>query len=462
MDLVVRSRRVVLPEGVRPAAVAIAGGTIAAVASPDEAFPGAQEIGAGEAVVMPGLVDSHVHVDDPGRAEWEGFETAGRAAAAGGTTTIVDMPLNSVPPTTTLSALAAKVAAASGTCRVDFGLWGGIVPGNGAELAALLEAGVLGFKAFLVPSGVEEFPPVDDEELGAAMARLAGAGAGAPVLVHAEDAEALARADGGTLAAHPASCAAWRASRPGVAEARAVARVAALARRTGARAHVVHVAGAEALAEVARARAAGLALTAETCPHYLAFTAAEVPDGDTRFKCAPPIRGEEDRDALWRGLFDRTLDLVASDHSPCPPELKPPGDFARAWGGIAGLELRLPVVWTEGRQRGATLADLAHWLAAAPARLAGLAARKGRIAPGLDADLVIWDPEAERTIDGRDLHQRHGSTPWEGRTLSGVVETTILRGRVVHDRGTFPGSPGGRWLRGSRSGRALAAAGSAA
>lgn len=456
MDMVVRSRRVVLPDEVRPATVGIAKGRIVAVTSKEASFPGVPEIDAGESVVMAGLVDSHVHVDDPGRAEWEGFETAGRAAAAGGTTTIVDMPLNSIPATTTVAALDAKVAAATGVCRVDFGMWGGIVPGNGAELAALLAHGALGLKAFLVPSGVEEFPPVEDEELGAAMARVAGSGA--PVLVHAEDAGELARAGTDALAARPASYAAWLASRPGVAEARAVARVAALAGRTGARAHVVHVAGAEALAEVARARAAGIPLTAETCPHYLDFIAADVPDGDTRFKCAPPIRGAADREALWRGLLDRTLDLIASDHSPCPPGLKVPRDFARSWGGIAGLELRLPAVWTEARTRGATLVDLARWLAAGPARLAGVAARKGRIAPGFDADLVVWDPERERTVDGPSLHQRHGSTPWEGRTLAGVVEATILRGRLVYERGAFPGSPAGRWIRRSRAARGLTAA----
>jgi len=459
MDMVVRSRRVVLSDGVRPAAVAIAGGRIAAVGALEATFRGVSEIDAGESVVMAGLVDSHVHVDDPGRADWEGFETAGRAAAAGGTTTIVDMPLNSIPPTTTVAALDAKVAAATGVCRVDFGMWGGIVPGNGPELPPLLAHGALGLKAFLVASGVEEFPLVDDQELGAAMARVAGSGA--PVLVHAEDADELARAGAEALAASPASYAAWLASRPGVAEARAVARVAALAGRSGTRIHVVHVAGAEALAEVARARAAGIPLTAETCPHYLAFVAADVSNGDTRFKCAPPIRGAADREALWRGLLDRTLDLIASDHSPCPPELKFPDDFARSWGGIAGLELRLPAVWTEARTRGATLVDLSRWLGAAPARLAGLAARKGRIAPGLDADLVVWDPEGERIVDGRSLHQRHGSTPWEGRTLAGVVEATILRGRLVYERGVFPGCPAGRWIRRSRAARGLTAAGMA-
>jgi allantoinase len=445
MDLVVRSSRVVLPEGIVPAAVIVSGGKIAKVVRAKAPVLAALEIDAGDSVVMAGLVDPHVHVNDPGRADWEGFETAGRAAAAGGTTTIVDMPLNSLPVTTTVDALQAKVRAATGNCRVDFGLWGGIVPGNGADRRALIDEGALGLKAFLVPSGIDEFPEVDDVELGRAMSDLAPTGA--PVLVHAEDAAELARAAERAVGSRPGSYADWLASRPPEAEARAVARVAAICRQTGARAHVVHVAAAEAVDEVAAAKAAGLPLSAETCPHYLSFFAEELPEGDPRFKCAPPIREARHRDALWRGLASGALDLVASDHSPCPPVLKPPGDLAGAWGGIAGLELRLPVTWTEARTRGASLRDLARWLAEAPARLAGLSGRKGRIAVGHDADFVIWDPESEFVVDSAKLHQRHTATPWEGRTLRGVVETTILRGHIVHERGRFPGTARGRWLR---------------
>ena len=445
MDLVVRSSRVVLPEGIVPAAVLVSGGKIAKVARAKAAVLAALEIDAGDAVVMAGLVDPHVHVNEPGRADWEGFETAGRAAAAGGTTTIVDMPLNSLPVTTTVDALEAKVRAATGNCRVDFGLWGGIVPGNDGDRRALIDEGALGLKAFLVPSGIDEFPEVDDLELGRAMSDLAPTGS--PVLVHAEDAAELTRAAERAAGSRPESYADWLASRPPEAEARAVARVAALCRRTGARAHVVHVAAAEAVDEVAAAKAAGLLLSAETCPHYLSFIAEELPEGDPRFKCAPPIREARHRDALWRGLASGVLDFVASDHSPCPPALKPPGDLARAWGGIAGLELRLPVTWSEARTRGASLPDLARWLAEAPARLAGLSARKGRIAVGHDADFVIWDPESEFVVQSANLHQRHTATPWEGRTLRGVVATTILRGRIVHERGRFPGTARGHWLR---------------
>jgi allantoinase len=457
MDLVVRSSRVVLPEGVVPAAIFVSGGTIAMIARSNAPVLADLEIEAGDAVAMAGLVDPHVHVNDPGRADWEGFETAGLAAAAGGTTTIVDMPLNSLPVTTTVDALRAKVRAATGTCRVDFGHWGGIVPGNGDDRRALVDEGALGLKAFLVPSGIDEFPEVDDLELGRAMEALASIGA--PVLVHAEDAGELARVAGD--AGTPLAYADWLASRPPEAEARAVARVAALCRRTAGRAHIVHVAAAEAVDEVAAAKAAGLPLSAETCPHYLSFAAEEIPARDPRFKCAPPIREARHRDALWRGLVAGVLDLVASDHSPCPTALKPPGELARAWGGIAGLELRLPVTWTEARARGASLGDLARWLAEAPARIAGLSDRKGRIAVGHDADFVIWDPERESVVESGGLHQRHPQTPWEGRTLRGVVQTTILRGRVVHERGRFPGPPRGRWLRrAARAAEPLAAAGS--
>jgi allantoinase len=443
MDLVVRSSRVVLPEGVRPAAIVVSAGRIERVAPVDAALDAEAEIDAGDSVVMAGLVDTHVHVNDPGRTDWEGFESAGRAAAAGGTTTIVDMPLNSSPVTTTVSALEAKAAAATGACLVDYGFWGGIVPGNLDELALLLDAGALGFKAFLVPSGIDEFPPVDDATLGIAMSAVAGRGA--PVLVHAEDAAEIGRA-AGALAEQPSSHAAWASSRPAAAEARAVARVATLAGSTGTRAHIVHVSSEEALTEIRRAKAAGIPLTAETCPHYLCFASEDVADGDTRFKCAPPIRDARHRDALWRGLHDGTLDLVASDHSPCPPALKPAGDFGKAWGGIAGLELRLPATWTEARRRGRSLVEIARWLAEAPATLAGLPDRKGRIHAGLDADLVIWDPAREFEVEASALHQRHCANPWEGRTLAGVVETTVLKGRVVYERGSFPGSADGRWL----------------
>ncbi len=453
-ELVVRGRRVVTPDGVRPAALQLRGGVIAKVADHGDVSASTPLVEAGDVVVLPGVVDVHVHVNEPGRTEWEGFDTATRAAAAGGVTTLVDMPLNSVPPTTTVAALAAKRAAAAGKAHVDVAFWGGIVPGNLAELPALADAGVVGFKAFLVPSGVDEFPCVDLAELEAAMRLLAARDA--LTVVHAEAPGPLAEAAAEAAGQDPRRYRTWLASRPDRAEVEAVAQVAALAERLGARAHVLHLSSAEALVPLARARAAGARVTAETCPHYLTLAAEEVPDGATAFKCAPPIRAAANRERLWAALAGGGLDLVASDHSPCPPALKRPadGDFLAAWGGIASLGLALPLLWTEARRRGHGLAELAEWLCAAPARLAGLAG-KGALAPGNDADLVLFDPEAAFTVDPAALAQRHPVTPYAGRTLHGVVRATYLRGRQVWDgtrltaiaRGTLlapgAGGPGG-------------------
>ena len=448
-DLVVRGRHVVLADGVRPAAIAVRDGRIVGVEPPDAELPAAAVLDAGDHVVLPGLVDTHVHVNDPGRAEWEGWDTATRAAAAGGVTTIVDMPLNSVPATTTTDALAAKAAAARGRAHVDYGLWGGVVPGNAAELDRLVDGGVLGFKAFLVPSGVDEFPAVDDVDLEAALPILAARGV--PLLAHAEDEGAL---DPGALARDPARYAAWLASRPPAAEARAIDRLARLASRSGARVHVVHVSSTEGVEAIERARRAGIAMTAETCPHYLALDAASIPESATLFKCAPPIRGASHRERLWESLGAGTLDLVASDHSPCPPSLKA-GDFATAWGGIASLDLSLAATWTGARERGFGPADLARWMSVEPARLAGIGDRKGALASGLDADLVIWDPEAEWLVRREDLHHRHGQTPYLGMRLRGRVVMTVLRGRIVYREGAFPSLGHGRLLTGraARPGR---------
>ncbi|PRY01654.1 allantoinase AllB [Allonocardiopsis opalescens] len=425
-DLVVRSRRVVLPDGERAAAVGVTGGRIAAVGGYGERMAARVEHDLGGLVLLPGLVDAHVHVNEPGRTEWEGFDSATRAAGAGGVTTIVDMPLNSVPPTVTVAALDAKRAAARGRCHVDTALWGGAVPAHLPELPELLAAGVPGAKCFLLDSGVPEFPPLDDDGLRTAL--RAAERAGAVILVHAEDAGLIGDCSGPGFAG-------FLASRPGAAEARAVERVIAACAATGGRAHIVHLSSAEALPALARARAAGVPVTAETCPHYLYFSAEEVPDGATPFKCCPPIRSAADRDALWAALADGTIDQVVSDHSPCTPELKrlDTGDFGAAWGGIAGVQLALPVVWTAARERGLPLSRLAAWMAAAPARLAGLAA-KGAIRVGADADLVAFDPDAEFTVDPARLHHRHPVTPYAGRRLAGLVRTTWLRGAVVDGR----------------------------
>jgi allantoinase len=446
--VVLRARRVVTPEGVRPAAVHATGGVIELIAPYDDVPGSVPLIEAGDAVVLPGLVDTHVHVNEPGRTAWEGFWSATRAAAAGGVTTIVDMPLNSVPPTTSVAALEAKRAAAAAKAHVDVGFWGGIVPGNLRELEPLVEAGALGCKAFLVDSGVPEFGSVDAAQLEAAMRALARQDA--PTVVHAElpgpIAEAV-RAGGG---ADPRRYRTWLDSRPDRAETGAVALVAELAGRAGARAHVLHLSSAQALEPLRRARAAlGDRLTAETCPHYLTLAAEEVPDGATQFKCAPPIRSAANRERLWAALAAGDLAMVASDHSPCPPERKLPreGDFMAAWGGIASLQLTLPLVWSWARGRGHGVADLAAWLAAAPARLAGLDARKGAIAPGRDADLVVFDPDATFQVDPAALYHRHPVTPYAGRVLHGVVRATLLRGRAIWEAaGGIRGTPRGRLL----------------
>jgi allantoinase len=428
MRTVLRADRAVLstPEGLveRSAAVLLDGGRIEAVLPRDAEVAADREIVLGaDEVLLPGLVDTHVHVNEPGRTEWEGFASATRAAAAGGVTTLIDMPLNSLPPTVDAAALAVKRKAADGQCSVDVGFWGGAVPGNLADLTPLHEAGVFGFKCFLLPSGVDEFPPLDRAELAAALAEVAAMGA--LMIVHAED-------PGLVTDAHGRRYADFLASRPRAAEDTAVAGLLDLAEQTGARVHVLHLSSADALPMIARAKAAGLPVTAETCPHYLALTAEEVPDGDTRFKCCPPVREEGNRDALWQGLADGTIDAVVSDHSPSTADLKrlDSGDFGEAWGGIASLQLGLPVVWTEARGRGHELADVVRWMAGNTAALAGLRG-KGRIAAGADADLVVFAPDAEFTVDVGRLHHRNPITPYAGRTLAGVVRSSWLRGELV-------------------------------
>ena len=444
-DLVVRGRRVVTPDGVRPAAVHVRDGLIERVAAHDDTPAAATLIDVGDDALLPGLVDSHVHINDPGRADWEGFATATRAAAAGGVTTLVDMPLNSLPPTTTAGALALKVAAAEGSCHVDVAFWGGLVPGGVDALRALLAAGARGVKAFLADSGVPEFPPVELADLAAALPVLALHDA--PALVHAEAPGALARAAAGVAGRSPRDYATWLASRPEAAECDAVAALALLAQDSGAQVHVVHLSSAAALEPLGAARSAGARLTAETCPHYLVLSAEEVPDGATEFKCAPPIRDAANAERLWAALAEGRIDMVVSDHSPCPPAAKRPdtGDFLAAWGGIASLELRLPLVWTAGRRHGVELCDLAEWLSRAPARLARLPG-KGAIAAGRDADLVAFDTNEEGEVRPERLQQRHKVTPYAGRRLAGAVRRTWLRGHEVFAAGVVVEPARGRAL----------------
>jgi allantoinase len=426
-DLVVRAARAVTPSGERGVSLGITGGRIVALEPLSAPMSGAQVVELqDDEVLLPGLVDTHVHVNEPGRTEWEGFETATRAAAAGGVTTVVDMPLNSLPPTVDVAALEVKRAAADGQCHVDVGFWGGAVPGNLRDLRPLHDAGVFGVKCFLVHSGVDEFPPLTRAELGECLDELARFDA--LMVVHAEDADAIDAApepDG-------ASYDGFLASRPPSAEGTAVDTVIAETRRSGARTHVLHLASADAVPALREARAHGLRITVETCPHYLSFEAEEIADGATQFKCCPPIREGAHRERLWAALADGDVDVVVSDHSPCTPDLKrlDVGDFGLAWGGIASLQLGLPAVWSGARARGHSLVDVVRWMAEGPARLVGLP-RKGRLEVGADADLCVFAPDEVFVVDPVRLHHRNPVTPYAGRALSGVVRSTWLRGERV-------------------------------
>jgi len=441
MTTVVRGERVVLPDGEQPASIHIERGRITRISDYTDTPAGARVVDGGSLVVMAGLVDSHVHINEPGRTHWEGFASATRAAAAGGVTTLVDMPLNSVPATTTAEGLEAKLRAAVGQCHVDVGFWGGVVPGNAHELTPLARRGVLGFKAFLSPSGVAEFEHVSEADLHIALPVLAHLDL--PLLVHAELPSALKGIDS---TADPRAYRTWLESRPGRSEVEAIDLLIRLSRQYATSIHIVHLACADALPALHAARAEGLRVSVETCPHYLAFHSGQIGNGRTEFKCAPPIRDGGNQNRLWEALLSGAIDLVATDHSPAPPESKHlgDGDFTAAWGGIASLQLGLAAVWTGASTRGVSLAQLTRWMSAGPAALAGLSEQKGRIAVGRDADLVLWDPSQEWTVDSAALEHRHPVTPYAGMRLRGRVQRTFLRGELVYDDGGFAEPPRGR------------------
>ena len=427
MDLVVRAARAVTPEGEVPATVGVDGGRIVAVEPGGAALAGDRVLDLGDDVVLlPGLVDTHVHVNDPGRAEWEGFETATRAAAAGGVTTIVDMPLNSLPPTVDVAALEVKRKAAAGRVHVDVGFWGGAIPGNAGDLRGLHDAGVFGFKCFLLHSGVDEFPPLDPAGLDEALRELSSFDA--LMIVHAEDAHEIDSAP----EPHGGRYVDFLDSRPRQAENLAISHVIEAARRNDARAHILHLSSSDALPLIASARRDGVALSAETCPHYLSFVAEEIRDGATQFKCCPPIREAANREQLWQGLADGVIDTIVSDHSPCTPELKrfDSGDFGQAWGGISSLQLGLPAIWTQARQRGFALTDVVRWMAERPAAQAGMR-RKGHLAVGYDADFCVFAPDEAFVVDVAKLKHRNPVSAYDRRPLAGVVRSTWLRGTEI-------------------------------
>ena len=443
----IRSKRVVTPNGIRAATVRLSNGSIEAITGYSDLPSGKHVYDAGDSVVMPGLVDTHVHINEPGRTEWEGFETATRAAAAGGVTTLIDMPLNSIPATTTAAALATKRAAARKKCWVNVGFWGGVVPGNAGELRALYRAGVFGFKCFLVPSGVPEFDNVSETDLRGALPILAELDA--PLLIHAELPGPIDEANKKLLNSDPTRYRNWLLSRPARAETTAVEMMIRLAKEFEARVHIVHLSSELSVPLIRRAKKQGVRVTAETCPHYLFFSSGGILSGWTAYKCAPPIRDSRNNKELWTGLRKGAIDFIVSDHSPSPPELKclDTGNFFTAWGGISSLQVGLPAIWTELKGRNFSLEHIVRWMSVGPAHLAGLDKQKGAIAVGYDADMVVWNPEDSFILRPQMLHDRHKLTPYAHRTLFGTVEMTFVKGKMIYDRGRFVGAPQGALLR---------------
>ena len=440
------SNRVVTSQGTQPAALLVEDGKIRAICRPSELPADTIFHDCSNDAILPGLVDTHVHINQPGRTEWEGFRTATRAAAAGGYTTLVDMPLNCLPETTTVAALKAKRAAAQGECFVDWAPWGGAVANNQGHIRPLARAGVLGFKCFLIYPGCDGFTMIDQQQLEAALPSIAESGL--PLLVHAELAGPIDIATEKLRNADWRSYATYLASRPDEAELQAIRLMIRLCRQYSFRLHIVHLSTALALDDLRAARAEGLPITVETCPHYLHFAAEDIPDGATLLKCAPPIRSRTNQNALWQALRDGTIDMVVTDHSPCLPEMKrtETGRFDLAWGGIASLSVALSAMHTDCHQRGFTLDHLARWMSSAPAALAGISNQAGSLEAGREANFILFDTEATHTVTADKLHYRHAISPYLGETLRGVVKATYLRGEPIYRTGTFTVAPTGREL----------------
>lgn len=460
----IRSRRVLRSNGFEAAAILIEDSKISKIVGFDKVPSGFELEDVGDLVVMPGVVDSHVHINEPGRTEWEGFTTATRAAAAGGITTLADMPLNCIPVTTSAEAFREKLKHIEGRLSVDLCFWGGVVPGNSGELNKMIELGVMGFKCFLIHSGIDDFPNVERSDLELAMPILAKRGL--PLLVHAEldcshsssgnDSSPSTEAAQATsdFAAAPHKYSNFLNSRPRSWENEAIKLMIDLCREFNCRVHIVHLSSSDALPMIAAAKKEGLKLTVETCPHYLTLVAEDIADGDTRFKCTPPIRERENCEKLWQGLADGTIDFIVSDHSPCTPELKllKEGNFDKAWGGISSLQFGLSAVYSEAKRRGHTLAQVSEWMSKRPAQFLGLAKRKGSLEEGMDADIVVFDSDRSFKIEQSMIEHRHKVTPHEGRTFTGQVQQSYIRGIKIYDQGNFSKEPAGKALMGTKSG----------
>lgn len=448
-DFLIRGKRVLAFNKIAPFSIHVKNGVIVSVSDYDETPNDCRIIEVeDDSVLMPGLVDTHVHINEPGRTEWEGFETATKAAAAGGVTTLIDMPLNSIPATTTLEALKTKIETAKEKCYVDVGFWGGVVPENVGELEPLWNAGVVGFKCFLIHSGVDDFPNVTEEDLRKALPELTRLNS--LLIVHAEVSHPVEQATEEQINKQndPRSYMTFLRTRPRKAEDDAIDLIVRLCRETKTRLHIVHHSSADSLPLLRQAKAEGLPITIETCPHYLCFVAEEIPDGATQFKCCPPIREKENCGKLWEALQDGLIEMIVSDHSPCVADLKllDEGNFLKAWGGISSLQLRLPLVWTSGSERGFSIEKISEWLSSSPAKLAGLENRKGKIDVGFDADFVVWNPSRSFQVEPSMLYHRHKLTPYQGKKLKGVVEQTYLRGQLIYDVGNFQEAKKGKLL----------------